>query len=220
MTTIVALQGSEWSLIASDSRITDDSGRYASLSSETPKVFSRGEYVISAAGDVRAINILSHVFVPPKPRQGSRSSLDEFMTSAFVPALRECFEEQGYAGRESKDQATNCSVVIVSVCGVIYEIDEDYSWSRNTTGIYTAGTGGDFAAGAVLGLLKTEQLDDLEVEQAEDIARKAVDIATMFDSSSGGAVQVIKQMASKTKRRQSDRLDEKRTVRRTRTSLL
>jgi hypothetical protein len=102
MTTILAVQGSNYAVIGYDSRISsiDESlgAQISTLSENNAKVALNGKYILGAAGDVRAINIIHHVFVPPAlPSNMRDKKLDKFITNTFVPALRECFEKQGYA---------------------------------------------------------------------------------------------------------------------------
>ena len=70
MTTIVAIQGDNFALICSDSRISDIdgdgyAGQVSTLREGTSKVASNGKYLLGAAGDLRAINLLHHAFTPP-----------------------------------------------------------------------------------------------------------------------------------------------------------
>jgi len=152
MTTIIAVQGEGFCVIGVDSRVStfEDSG-YASqimtLREGTTKVAANGKYLLGVAGDVRAINILHYVFEPPQPPVNIiGKKLDEFMTAKFVPALRECFEQQGYASPESNEEkkhiAEHDSTVLVAVNGSVYVIDGDYSWASDATGIYALGSGG------------------------------------------------------------------------------
>ena len=72
MTTIVAIQGAGYAVIGTDSRISsfDESGmayQITTLGTGTSKIASNGRYLLGAAGDVRAINILHHAFSPPAP---------------------------------------------------------------------------------------------------------------------------------------------------------
>jgi len=149
MTTIIAVQGPDWAVVGFDSRVTEEGGRSYTLGRGSAKVMKNGQYLLGAAGDVRAINILAYAFTPPKPGDLTGVRLDRFMTSKFVPALRECFEDHGYAVKESKEQAQHGSVVLSIINGQIYEIGEDYAWVRDTTGIYSFGSGGDYALGAM-----------------------------------------------------------------------
>lgn len=72
MTTIVAIQGENFAVVCSDSRISDveESGHIAQINTlreGSSKVAVNGKYLLGAAGDLRAINILHHAFNPPTP---------------------------------------------------------------------------------------------------------------------------------------------------------
>ena len=72
MTTIVGIQGDNYSLVCVDSRVSDinEAGyatQIATLGTTSSKVAVNGKYILGAAGDVRAINILHHAFTPPSP---------------------------------------------------------------------------------------------------------------------------------------------------------
>jgi hypothetical protein len=64
MTTIVAVQGDGWAVVGADSRISDE-GRIYSMAKGCGKIVRNADYLFGAAGDLRAINILEHVFNPP-----------------------------------------------------------------------------------------------------------------------------------------------------------
>ena len=146
MTTIVGLQGDNFAVVYVDSRISSsDSGGYISqistLKEGCGKVAVNGKYLLGAAGDVRAINILHHVFQPPTPPPNMRGKrLDQFFTAKFIPALRECFEQQGYAIPDIKEDkehmAEQASTILVVIHGIIYVVDGDYSWTSDSSGMY------------------------------------------------------------------------------------
>lgn len=191
MTTIIGIQGPDFALVCSDSRIsTMDEGGYASqittLSSNSAKVAENGRYLLGAAGDMRAINILHHAFVPPPVPPGtSGKKLDNFITTKFIPALRDCFEKQGYAAPE-RDTSTHIaeqgSTILVVVSGCVYVIDGDYSWTSDMTGMYALGTGSSYALGAlhVLGSSKK-----MTASQAKRVALKAIGVAAKYDPYTG-----------------------------------
>ena len=195
MTTIIAAQGEKWAVVGYDSLVSDEGGRSFILGRGSSKVVKNGHYLLGAAGDVRAINILAHVFAPPKPNELIGTRLDKFVTSKFIPALRACFEDQGYAPRESKETAQHGSVVLVAVNGTIYEIDEDYSWVRGSTGIYTAGTGGDVALGAMHAMSNDRSFDEIGLDGTKKIIRECLAIAVKLDNQSGGPLHVAHQVS-------------------------
>ena len=191
MTTIIAIQGLDYSLVCSDSRIsTVDEGGFASqittLSSTSAKVAENGRYLLGAAGDMRASNILHHAFTPPVVPPGTTGKkLDNFITTKFIPSLRECFEKQGYAAPE-RDTSTHIaehgSTILVVVSGCTYVVDGDYSWTSDISGMYALGTGSAYALGAlhVLGSSKK-----MTVAQAKRAALKAIAVASKYDPYTG-----------------------------------
>ena len=86
MTTIIGIQGDGFALVCTDSQISDiDTQGYATqiatLRESASKIATNGRYLVGAAGDVRAINILHHAFTPPTaPANLKGKRLDHFMT--------------------------------------------------------------------------------------------------------------------------------------------
>jgi len=211
MTTIVGIQGDGFAVVGTDTRITTfDSGGFASQSSTLgggmSKIASNGKYLIGAAGDVRAINILHHAFTPPPAPVGVKGKkLDQFITVKFIPALRACFDLQGYSPPESKDNkehvAEQDSTIVVVVNAVIYIIDNDYSWMSDTTGIYAAGSGAPYALGALHAISNGKNLSQT---QAKAAAIKALSIASKLDPSTGSPyhtyMQTIQDKSSTSKK--------------------
>ena len=198
MTTIVAIQGPNWAVVGSDSRVSDD-GRIYTMPKGYGKVAKNEDYLLGAAGDMRAINILEHAFTPPNADGYSGKDLDAFITTDFIPALRKCFEDQGYADNpatksdsETKDAASQGSMILVVVNGTIYEIGEDYSWVKDATGVYGFGSGGDYAAGAALAKLPKAKTK-LTIEVAQDIVKEALTVAAKLDTNSGAPFNVLVQ---------------------------
>ena len=192
MTTIIAIQNQDYALVCSDSRIsTMDEGGFASqittLGNNSAKIAENGKYLLGAAGDMRAINILHHAFTPPVVPAGTTGKkLDNFITTKFVPSLRECFEKQGYASPENESSthiAQHESTILTVVGGTIYVIDGDYSWTSDINGIYALGTGSYYALGALQVLCSSKATT---AAQAKKIALKAIAIAAKYDPYTGG----------------------------------
>jgi ATP-dependent protease HslVU (ClpYQ) peptidase subunit len=196
MTTIVAVQGAGYAVIGTDSRISsfDESGmayQITTLGTGTSKIASNGRYLLGAAGDVRAINILHHAFNPPSPTfKTSGVHLDQFITQKFIPALRECFEQTGYAMPDNDEKthiAEQSSTILVVVNGVIYIIDGDYSWTSDRTGVYAIGTGSSYALGAIQAIAGGRQLP---IPKAKAAINKALSITSKFDPYTGSPFQI------------------------------
>lgn len=186
MTTLAAYQGDGWSVIGCDSRATDESGNIMDLA--TPKIIENGAYLIAVAGSSRGGNILQFGWTPPKPPvTDDTNTLDKFITRKFIPEMRKAFIDAGFDMKDDGDVAMTDSVFLISVNGVVYWINEDYSWDRDVRGIYHQGSGGIVAAAAMtaLGIEKVKDSD-----KAEKIVARSVEIATQWDVFSHGPVIV------------------------------
>lgn len=189
MTTVVGIQGDAFALIACDSRLSayDSSGipyLVTTAGGDTSKVASVGKYLIGAAGDVRAINILHYAFVPPTPKPNQKGkSLNQFITTTFIPALRECFNSHGYSHNES-----NNTEILIAVNGFIYNIDNDFSWATSTSNTYSIGTGSTYALGALQSMTTKNKPT---VQQAKRNAIKALQVAAKLDPFTGAPFQTF-----------------------------
>lgn len=192
MTTLVGIQGDGYALLGADSRISsfDEKGnayQYSTLGGTTSKITQNGKYLIGAAGDVRAINLLQHAFHPPTPAPTLKGKkLDAFITTKLIPAIRDCFDHHGYSAPETKDSqhiAEHDSTIILAINATIYIIEGDYSWTPDTNGYYAAGTGAPYALGALTALMpKTKPQTP---QQAKTIVIKALNIASKYDPYTG-----------------------------------
>lgn len=181
MTTLAAIQGSGWTVMGCDSRSSDEDGRPMQMA--THKIVENNGILIAGAGAGRGSNIMQFGWKAPKPT--ASQDLDIFMTQKFIPAMRQTFIDAGYDMKEDGDAASHDSQFLVSVRGVIYPIFEDYSWDRDTRGIYYAGSGSPIALGAMAAL----GIDDVQdASQAERLVRKAIEIATDWDIYTSGPI--------------------------------
>lgn len=198
MTTIVAIQGDGFTVVGTDSRISlidEDGSAYqiATLGGGTSKVAVNGKYLLGAAGDLRAINILHHAFQPPTPAPSLKGKrLDAFITTKFIPSLRSCFEEQGYVlvDKGGPNKAEHESQIIVVVNGSVYVVDSDYSWMNDSSSTYAMGTGSTYALGALHVLTGSKKLS---IAQAKQNILKALGVAAKFDPGTGSPFQTYVQ---------------------------
>lgn len=183
MTTLAAIQGPSWVVVGYDSQVSDD-GRSYLLPADSPKCFEVGEYLIGIAGDYRAVNVLSHNFVPPDPGKNSGVDLDKFMNSKFVPSLKKCFDNNFY-GKENE----HGSLLLVVVNCTVYEIGDNYDCIRDSRGLYALGSGGAFALGALYALDEIEARNQRNAERHIEIAMNA---AASLDPATSDPVFVVK----------------------------
>lgn len=181
MTVLVGFQGNGFSIIAADSRATEESGDMFILSN--PKVMwdEEEDYVFAICGMTRGGNLLQQGWVPPQPPEfTSVEKLDQFMTQIFVPQLRDHFIEAGYDGKWDGEAAMMDSGFVISVKGIIYPIASDYGWDRDMRNIYTMGSGGPIALGALAALGIDKCKDD--EKKAKQIIKKAIEIACQWNA--------------------------------------
>jgi ATP-dependent protease HslVU (ClpYQ) peptidase subunit len=184
MTTLVAVQGERWVVIGADSRVTEEYGRTYRLAKAGSKVSRNRKYLLGAAGDVRAINLLAYAFTPPDAQSFVDSKLDRFITRDFVPALRACFEKNGYGEKKSEEtgSAETGTEVLVAINGAVYVVGSDYSWARDAAGLYGLGSGGPFAVGALHALVPDGTSD---IDLARDVVKRALRVGARLDSNTG-----------------------------------
>lgn len=208
MTTVIGIKGSDFALLAADSRLTSLNDEGLAVSIQTagashPKVATVGNYLIGTAGDVRAINIISYVFHPPQPPPSlTGRRLDEFFTAKFIPSLKECFDAQGYSMpvRDSSSHlAEQSSDLLVAINQNIYQVENDYAWTSDVSGFHAIGSGSDFAIGALSVLCSDMPKTSV---QAKGIALKALAVAAKHDPHTGFPYQAFVQTAKNNKPKQ------------------
>ena len=183
MTAIVGIQGKGWAVIAADSMTTYDDKPYYAKGMD--KAVRKGDYVFAFAGDAVAGNIAEFLWSPPKLIK--TMPLDAFMQVKVLPSLRDAMKEHGYEPDAIKDPNAGFDA-LMCLNGVIYEIDEEYMWSRDDRGLYSVGSGGQLALGALAtGFSKNS------MKAAEFAARRAIKISADYCIGVGGDVKVITQ---------------------------
>jgi ATP-dependent protease HslVU (ClpYQ) peptidase subunit len=183
MTAIVGIQGKGWAVIAADSMTTYDDKPYYAKGMD--KAVRKGDYVFAFAGDAIAGNIAEFLWTPPKIIK--TMPLDAFMQVKVLPSLRDAMKEHGYEPDAIKDPNAGFDA-LMCLNGIIYEIDEEYMWSRDDRGLYAVGSGGQLALGALAtGFSKNS------IKAAEFAARRAIKISADYCISVGGDVKVITQ---------------------------
>lgn len=187
MTTIAAVQGPTWAVVACDSQVTEEN-RVFMLPKDSPKIVKNGPYLLGAAGDMRAINLLAHQFKPPiPPANATGSKLDKFISSKFIPDLKNLFDEVQYGEKGSQD-----STILVVIHGCIYEIGSGYDWCLDQSGIYAFGSGGAFALGSLHNELEGKKLT---IPMARGAVRRSLEISSLLDSNTGGQILVTVQQS-------------------------
>jgi ATP-dependent protease HslVU (ClpYQ) peptidase subunit len=154
MTTIIGVEYANRCVILGDSRVVGDSKIY--FHPDMVKVVTNGNFIIGAAGDVRALQVILHTWKPPVAVAKDKDNLFQFMISKVVPSLKQQLTEYGLLDTKSADKEFEL-YVLIAFNGNIFEIDSDFAVSRSESGYYGIGTGGDYALGALYAGATPEQ---------------------------------------------------------------
>jgi hypothetical protein len=146
MTTIIGLQYDNECFLVADSQTTDDSG-YLYVHPDLEKISERGLFLIAGSGEVLACDIAQHIWEPPVPTKEDKKNLYHFMIVKAMPSLRKCLQSNGFNLDEPKTEQR--FQFLMAVCGEIFDIDDELSVTRNSSGVYGVGSGAAYAIGAI-----------------------------------------------------------------------
>lgn len=90
----------------------------------TPKVFIlQNKFLIGFTTSFRMGQVLQYDFTPPPHKRGS--SVDKYMVSVFIKALRKCYLDSGFASKNNeKERGGEC---LIGYKGHLFRIQDDYS---------------------------------------------------------------------------------------------
>lgn len=174
MTTIVAVCKNGNVTMGADSQVTD--GSRPNRHPRMEKITKNNGYLIAGSGDSQPCDILQHIFVPPVPSVQERKDLYKFMIVKFIPAMRECLEDNGW--KPSTDDKESGFNMLFAFDGEVFDIGDDLSVLLNDDGIYGVGSGSPYAIGALY---------------AGATVEKALDYASSNDIYTSGPYQIVKQ---------------------------
>jgi len=174
MTTIVAICKNGNVTMGADAQVSD--GSRPNRHPKMEKISKVNGWLIAGSGDSTPCDILQNMFVPPIPTIKERENLYKFMIIKFVPAMRECLDENGWK-KENEDKDAGFSMLF-AFDGEVFDIGDDFSVLLNSDGIYGVGNGSQFAIGALYAGASVE---------------KALEIAANNDIYTSGPFQIIKQ---------------------------
>ena len=194
MTTIAAIQGDGWVVMGADTQGTYND--YRKVFMKDDKVVENNGILIAGCGIGRGMNLLQRAWKAPKPRANmTEEQLDAWMIKTFLPGMRKLFIDNGYDMKDDGDYAQFENVFLVAVQGVLYIIDEDYSYDRDIRNYITSGSGGDFAQGSLFQASKSSSKLFTDIEYAKKAMTIAIDAAKEFDINSGGETRIYVQEA-------------------------
>lgn len=174
MTTIIGIEGKNWTVMAADSQITDEN--FKSVSKQTPKIIKFKDILIGLRGDARPGDIIAYSWHPPK----ISGDINKWVVSKMIPSMIKCFEKAGY---DWKNENADYNFLI-SVKGSIFDIGPDLSISKSDLNIYGVGSGKDFAIGYARG----QNINT--IEDAIMTVTKSIQISSEFDIHTSLPIQI------------------------------
>lgn len=147
MTTIIGIEYDDKSIVIADSRVTGDDGRIYSHPIMR-KISKRGALIIAGAGEVAPCDIAQNIWVPPAFTQKDKKDPYRYLVTKAMPSLRKCLTENGYSFEEDKKDGMRFQFLI-AVGGEIFDIDEELTVMKNDDNLYSIGSGGPYALGAL-----------------------------------------------------------------------
>ena len=140
MTAIVGLAQNGSVFIGGDS--AGVSGTSLSVRADT-KVFRKSGYLFGFTTSYRMGQLIRYSLELPPPK----GSLESFMATKFVDALRDCLKVGGWAKTESNREEGG--TFLVGVRGQLFAIYDDYQVGRAADGFAAVGSGDQIALGAL-----------------------------------------------------------------------
>ncbi len=147
MTTIIGIEYDDKSVIVADSRVTGDDGRIYSHP-VMRKIAKRGSLIIAGAGEVAPCDIAQNIWNPPAFTAKDKKDAYRYLVTKAMPSLRKCLTDNGYNFEEDKKDGTRFQFLIV-VGGEIFDIDEELTVMKSDDNLYSIGSGGPYALGAL-----------------------------------------------------------------------
>lgn len=158
MTCVIGIETPSGVVMAADSLSVQG---WAKDFSTTEKIFRVGPFTIGGCGHMRATQLVRHTLKVQPPAEDP--DLYPYMVGEFVPALRACLSEGGYAHKENEVETARESSWLVGVNKQLFYIGSDYCTSRSKRGYDAIGSGSAYACGVLHALADEHPLKQCEV---------------------------------------------------------
>jgi ATP-dependent protease HslVU (ClpYQ) peptidase subunit len=144
MTTIIGQQHEWGCVVASDMQTTSGESRPFN-GSHMAKQVERGDFIIAAGGNAGPCDYAMHIWKPPKVPLDVDVHL--FLVRKVVPSLRAGLKK--YLGYDLNDSPSATMTLLLAVHGEVFLIETDGTVMHHESGIYSVGSGGQYAVGAL-----------------------------------------------------------------------
>lgn len=131
-----------------------------------PKVFQLGGLLCGFTTSFRMGQLLRWKWqIPARPE---KQSMDEYLATALVDSIRQCFKDGGFA--EKKNEQESGGTFLIACEGRLFTIHDDYQVAETSDDFAAVGCGDEYALGALHALRdhrRTEQHVRVALEAAE-----------------------------------------------------
>jgi len=145
-----------------------------------PKVFQVEEFLIGYTSSFRMGQLLQYHL---EVRKREEESSMRYMVTGFVPAMRECLKEGGYAKVENNQE--EIGIFLVGYQGRVYTVEADLQVNRFRDGLAAVGCGANYALAALATL--QDMVEKLDPEKA---ITKSLEMAGRFSNGVSGPYTV------------------------------
>lgn len=142
MTCIVAIKHDGKVYIGADSAGV---GGLSIRTRKDPKVHKVGEFIFGFTSSFRMGQLLAYSFSPPPLKENQ--SVDSYMATDFINAIRACFKDGGIVKTDSGVE--ECGAFLVGFRGRIFRIDLDFQVGESLLDYESVGCGEDIAMGSL-----------------------------------------------------------------------
>lgn len=142
---------------------------YSLIVRRDPKIYSVGSFLFGFTSSFRMGQLLGYKFDPPQ--HPADVSIERYMNTVFIDALRETLKAGGYARANNGEETAG--TFIVGYRGRIFRVESDYQVGENVAPFDAVGCGAEIALGA---LHATADL------RPEDRLKRAMQAAEMFSA--------------------------------------
>ena len=126
------------------------------------KVFRNGDFLIGFTSSFRMGQLLHHAFVPPEfPTWDEKNTVEKYMSTTFVDAIRQCLKDGGFAQKTSEQESGGN--FLIGFKGRLFEIASDYQVGEPLDGYAAVGCGYDVALGALYATPNTKPKKRVEL---------------------------------------------------------
>jgi ATP-dependent protease HslVU (ClpYQ) peptidase subunit len=109
------------------------------------KLFRNGPMLFGFTSSFRMGQLLRHALEVPE--QSPKLSVEKYMSTVFVDAVRECLKSHGWASKEKEQESGG--TFLVAYRGRLFSIQDDYQVAEAADGMDACGCGQDVARGAL-----------------------------------------------------------------------